>query len=224
MPLIGFLLAAVAIYVIPVWLVRSKAAARAQNFFVSSERTPLGVIRNSAIAYAVQTASFGTFFAWGAGGDFWPAIINAVCFGAGTYLIYILRRPIVEFMGRALMREEDLALELVQSLTDEQRALAVFDKNAPKEIITAESRKAALSGQPGGLPFSKMSSKQKEMLGQLVAEYASNFPAPIADMRLELNFFPVAHDLVRDLGVAGIGQRALGPGDVVEVVPPLERP
>jgi Protein of unknown function (DUF3500) len=86
---------------------------------------------------------------------------------------------------RALMREEDLALELAQSLTDEQRALAVFDKNAPKEIVTAESRKAALSGQPSGLPFSKMSSKQKEVLAQLVAEYASNFPAPIADMRLD---------------------------------------
>jgi hypothetical protein len=86
---------------------------------------------------------------------------------------------------RALMREEDLALDLVQSLNDEQRALAVFDKTAPKEIITAESRKAALNGQPSGLPFSKMSSKQKEVLGQLVAEYASNFPAPIADMRLD---------------------------------------
>jgi hypothetical protein len=110
MPLIGFLLAAVAIYVIPVWLMRSKAAARAQTFFVASERTPLGVIRNSAIAYAVQTASFGTFFAWGASGDFWPAIINAVCFGAGTYLIYVLRRPIVEFMGRALMREESITV------------------------------------------------------------------------------------------------------------------
>ena len=111
MPLIEFLVVAcVAIHLIPVWLLRSKAAARAQNFFVSSERTPLGVIRNSAIAYAVQTASFGTFFAWGASGDFWPAIINAVCFGAGTYLIYILRRPIVEFMGRALMREESITV------------------------------------------------------------------------------------------------------------------
>jgi hypothetical protein len=110
MPLIGFLLVSVAIYVIPIWLLRSKAAARAQDFFVSSERTPLGVIRNSSIAYAVQTATFGTFFAWGASGDFWPAIIDAVCFGSGTYLIYILRRPILEFMGRALMREESITV------------------------------------------------------------------------------------------------------------------
>jgi hypothetical protein len=86
---------------------------------------------------------------------------------------------------RALMREEDIALELVQSLTDEQRGVAIVDKTAPKEIITAESRKAALSGQPNGLPFSKLSAKQKEVLGRLVGEYAGDFPAPIADMRLE---------------------------------------
>lgn len=86
---------------------------------------------------------------------------------------------------RALMREEDIALELVQSLTDEQRGVAIVDKTAPKEIITAESRKAALSGQPNGLPFSKLTAKQKEIMGRLVGEYAGDFPAPIADMRLE---------------------------------------
>jgi hypothetical protein len=110
MPLIGILLISVAIYVIPIWLVRSKATARAQDFFVSSERTPFGVIRNASIAYAVQAATFGTFFAWGASGDFWPAIIDAVCFGSGTYLIYVLRRPILEFMGAALAREESITV------------------------------------------------------------------------------------------------------------------
>jgi hypothetical protein len=110
MPLIGFLLVCVAIYVIPIWLLRSKATVRAQDFFVSCERTPLGVIRNSSIAYAVQAATFGTFFAWGASGDFWPAIIYAACFGSGTYLIYVLRRPILAFMGRALTRDESITV------------------------------------------------------------------------------------------------------------------
>jgi hypothetical protein len=86
---------------------------------------------------------------------------------------------------RALVREEDLALELVQSLSEEQRSIAIVDKAAPADMITAESRKAALNGQPNGLPFSKMNGKQKEVLGQLVAEYASNFPSPIADMRMD---------------------------------------
>jgi hypothetical protein len=86
---------------------------------------------------------------------------------------------------RALMREEDLALDLVNSFTEEQRGIAIFEKTAPKEIITEESRKAALNGQASGLPFSKMNPKQRDILGQLVAEYASNFPAPITDMRMD---------------------------------------
>jgi hypothetical protein len=86
---------------------------------------------------------------------------------------------------RALMREEDIALDLINSLTDDQRAIAIFEKTAPKEIITEESRKAALNGQPSGLPFSKMNPKQRDILGELVAEYASNFPPPIADMRMD---------------------------------------
>jgi hypothetical protein len=111
MPLIGFLLVVcVAVHLIPVWLLRSKAAIRAQDYFVSSERTPLGVVRNASIAYAVQAATFGTFFAWGASGEFWPAIINAVCFGAGLFLIYVLRRPILEFMGARLMDDGSITV------------------------------------------------------------------------------------------------------------------
>jgi uncharacterized protein DUF3500 len=86
---------------------------------------------------------------------------------------------------RALMREEDLGRELVKSLDDAQRATAIVDKTAPKDIITFDSRKAALSGQPNGLPFSKMGAKSKQVLTELVAEYATNFPPQIADMRLE---------------------------------------
>jgi hypothetical protein len=86
---------------------------------------------------------------------------------------------------RALGREEDLGRELIQSLNDAQRATAIVDKTAYKDIITFDSRKAALSGQPNGLPFAKLTAKQKEILAELVSDYASNFPPAIADMRLE---------------------------------------
>ncbi len=86
---------------------------------------------------------------------------------------------------RALKREEDLGRDLVKSLTDAQRAIAIVDKTAPKDIITFDSRKAALSGQPNGLPFNKMTAKQKELLTELVSEYASNFPPQIADWRMD---------------------------------------
>ena len=86
---------------------------------------------------------------------------------------------------RALMREEDLGRELVKSLDDAQRNTAIVDKTAPKDIITFDSRKAALNGQPNGLPFSKMSAKSKQALTDLVAEYANNFPPQIADFRMD---------------------------------------
>jgi hypothetical protein len=86
---------------------------------------------------------------------------------------------------RALMREEDLGRAMVKALDASQRAIAIVDKTAPKDIITFDSRKAALSGQPNGLPFSKLNAKQKEALTELVAEYAGNFPPQIADYRME---------------------------------------
>ncbi len=86
---------------------------------------------------------------------------------------------------RALPREEDLGRELIKSLTDSQRAVAIVDKTAYPDIITMASRKAALSGQPNGIPFSKMTAKERDILSELVAEYANNFPGPIADARME---------------------------------------
>jgi hypothetical protein len=85
---------------------------------------------------------------------------------------------------RALMREEDLGRALIHSLDESQRAIAIVDKTAPKDIITFDSRKAALNGQPNGLPFSKMNAKQKEALTALVGEYAGNFPPQIAEFRI----------------------------------------
>jgi len=86
---------------------------------------------------------------------------------------------------RALMREEDLGRDMVKSLDESQRAIAIVDKTAPKDIITFDSRKAALNGQPNGLPFSKMNAKQKEAMTALVSEYANNFPPQIAEFRMD---------------------------------------
>jgi len=86
---------------------------------------------------------------------------------------------------RPLKREEDLARSLVKSFTDAQKAIAIVDKTAPKDIITFDSRKAALSGQPNGIPFSKMTAQQKDMLTDLVGEYASNFPEQVATFRMD---------------------------------------
>jgi len=86
---------------------------------------------------------------------------------------------------RALAREEDLGREFVKSLDDAQRNTAIVDKTAPKDILTFDSRKAALNGQPSGLPFSRLNAKQKQILTDLVSEYANNLAPELASARME---------------------------------------
>ncbi|HUA18360.1 MAG TPA: DUF3500 domain-containing protein [Bryobacteraceae bacterium] len=84
---------------------------------------------------------------------------------------------------RVLGREEDLGRELVQSLTPEQKKVAIVSTDAPKEILTEASRKAALKGQPSGLEASRMTAHQREVFQNLLDEYCYNMPDPVAQMR-----------------------------------------
>ncbi len=86
---------------------------------------------------------------------------------------------------RALAREEDLGRALISSLTPDEKTIAIVSKTAYKDILTAASRQAALEGKPSGLPASKMTAKQRELLSALVEEYASNYPEPVAEARLQ---------------------------------------
>jgi hypothetical protein len=104
------LIAVVGMSLIPVYVLRRKEYARTQEYFVASEHTPPGVVQNSSIAYSLQIATVGQFFSWGAGGDFWPAIVFSAMFGAGLYFIYKLRRPMLAFMSEALGRDRSITV------------------------------------------------------------------------------------------------------------------
>jgi hypothetical protein len=101
---------AAGICLVPACLLRRQVYARAQDYFVSSQSSPPAVIGNSSIVYALRMAAFGPFFAWGAGGDIWPAIISAAFFGCGLSLIYILRRPMLEFLNGALGHDRSITV------------------------------------------------------------------------------------------------------------------
>ena len=85
---------------------------------------------------------------------------------------------------RALAREEDLARELLNSLDEKQRAIAVIDATAPKDILTVASRRAEI-GPPKGLAAARMNKKQAELLTSLLEEYATSMPAELAQARME---------------------------------------
>src|SRR6266852_9609300 len=93
---------ALGICLVPIWLLPRRNLQRAREYFIASQPTPPDVIRNCSVAYPLRIATFGAFFAWGASGDLWPAIISAACFGLGVYLIYVLRRPLFAFLDSAL--------------------------------------------------------------------------------------------------------------------------
>jgi len=86
---------------------------------------------------------------------------------------------------RVLAAEEDLARDLLESLTAEQKKSAIVTDKAYPDILTAASRKAALEGQPSGLSAAKMTKKQFDLLQTLLSDYAANVPDQLAQTRLD---------------------------------------
>jgi uncharacterized protein DUF3500 len=85
---------------------------------------------------------------------------------------------------RTLAKEDDLGIELIHSLDEQQKKVAIVDPTAYPEILTAASRKAALQGQPSGLSASKMNARQFDALMTLMEEYARNVPHELAEGRI----------------------------------------
>jgi len=86
---------------------------------------------------------------------------------------------------RVLGAEEDLARDLLESLTPEQKKIAIVTDKAYPDILTMASRKAALEGQPSGLSAAKMTKKQFDLLQTLLSDYANNVPEQMAQAREE---------------------------------------
>ena len=99
------LILVLAIGFVPVWLLRHAPKRRAQDYFVGAQRTRPAVVRNASIAYALRMGAFIPLFAWGAGGDLLPAVTVSACFGLGIWLVYVARRPLLEFLDGALMSD-----------------------------------------------------------------------------------------------------------------------
>jgi hypothetical protein len=81
---------------------------------------------------------------------------------------------------RALAAEEDLARALVTSLTDDQRKTAITSAKAPADILTFNTRKAAIL-ENVGIPGGELTTAQRGVLISLIEEHASaQSPALVA--------------------------------------------
>lgn len=74
---------------------------------------------------------------------------------------------------RALGQEQDMADALVKSLTPDQLSKAVISTNAPADILSNNTRKAAIQDK-SGLAYKDMTTAQKKSLMNLVKLYAGN--------------------------------------------------
>ena len=104
---------------------------------------------------------------------------------------------------RILGDREDLAFELMESLDSGQQSKAIIYDEAPLDILTYNSSKVSLPREEG-LPASKMSGTQQEMLMALVTEYVSQVRSDVAQERL---------DAFNTNGIDGIHLAWAGPVD-----------
>lgn len=85
---------------------------------------------------------------------------------------------------RVLHAEEDLARALLTALSDAQRTTAVVSDTAPDDILTTNTRKAAIQ-ENVGLSYGDMTAEQRGMLLALIEEYASAQPKAQAAQRID---------------------------------------
>lgn len=84
---------------------------------------------------------------------------------------------------RTLAQEEDLGFETIHALDEPLQKVAIVDPKAYGDILTVNSRTAALKGQASGLPASKMNGKQLDALRALMEVYVRNLPDDMAQRR-----------------------------------------
>ena len=85
---------------------------------------------------------------------------------------------------RILGHREDLAIELMASMTEEQRAKAIIHDKAPWDILTYNTTKAPIH-EGEGLAAAEMNGAQKELLLELITEYVNQVRTDVAREKLE---------------------------------------
>ncbi len=80
---------------------------------------------------------------------------------------------------RTLNREEDLAMELINALSDKQKEEAIFQDISFLDIVTTNATEVSPL-RPVGIEANKLNAKQKDLLKQLLKEYLSSIPGNLA--------------------------------------------
>lgn len=104
--------------------------------------------------------------------------------GANPAIVKSDSVPSIKKGTRVLAKEETLALDLVASLSDDQKKEATIADKPPSEVRAAGQAQAAHDA-PKGIAAEKLTGIQRGILRSLVEEYANNYPPDVAQKRLE---------------------------------------
>lgn len=115
-------------------------------------------------------------------------------FGANPAIVKTENSSGIAVGTRVLAKEEALAFDLVNSLSDEQKKAAVIAEKAPSEIRDAGSAQPP-SAAPEGIALSSLSGEQKRTLRQLVDAYCESMPESVAEQRM---------NAIRDAGTENV--------------------
>lgn len=85
---------------------------------------------------------------------------------------------------RIIKDEEDLGFQLVNSLNQQQKQIAIFELQAFKEIVTTNAAEVSQL-KPVGIFARELTQLQKEILNKLIASYLLSMPTDIAKKRIE---------------------------------------
>lgn len=84
---------------------------------------------------------------------------------------------------RVLAAEEDIARTLINSMTPEQRRVAILEGAAPNDIFTG-AQKQVTALQPSGIGYEELTIEQQQQLVNLIAEVASTQSDQVAQERM----------------------------------------
>ena len=115
---------------------------------------------------------------------------------------------------RALAAEEDLGYELLRSLDGSQRQSAVIDPKSPNDILTTNTREAAIQ-EDRGLPYAQMTAAQRAILVKIIEEHSGAQAEPVAKERSAK-----AKDALNQIKFAWMGGAEKGEGHYYRVQGP----
>ncbi|MGI8543580.1 MAG: DUF3500 domain-containing protein [Aridibacter sp.] len=85
---------------------------------------------------------------------------------------------------RTLADEEDLGLELINSLTSDKKQKAIFQQSAFRDIVTTNETKVEPL-DPVGIKLAELNKPQKDILVKLINVYLSTIPEELATKRMD---------------------------------------